>query len=314
MTYWYPGVQLAIKILKDFFPKTPITLGGIYATLCYEHAKENSGADYVWNGDYVKEKGSEVLPAYDLLEDKGMLPVFTSKGCPYKCSYCASRFLNPRFLQRDPVVVFEELTYYMREFGTQKFVFYDDALFYNSKRGIKKLLRIINASGIKFDFYTPNGLHARFVDEELAYMLRKAGFKDLRLSLETSDSRVQRITGNKVSNKDIKRAILLLKEAGFEKKDIGIYILVGAPWLNIEKTRDDIFFINSLGAKAVLVSYSPTPKTKDYEVLIESGIIESDMDPVWHNKAVFSERLMPGMVDEIKSLRRFTAKINETAV
>ncbi len=50
MTYWYPGVFKIIEIIKKFFNKVPIILGGIYATLCHEHAKKYSGVDIVFNG------------------------------------------------------------------------------------------------------------------------------------------------------------------------------------------------------------------------------------------------------------------------
>src|SRR4030042_589548 len=42
MTYWYPGLFKAIKMVKEFFKKVPILLGGIYATLCYENAVKYS--------------------------------------------------------------------------------------------------------------------------------------------------------------------------------------------------------------------------------------------------------------------------------
>ena len=50
MTYWYPGVFKLIEITKKLFKEVPIILGGIYATLCYEHAKKYSGVDIVFNG------------------------------------------------------------------------------------------------------------------------------------------------------------------------------------------------------------------------------------------------------------------------
>ena len=39
MTYWYPGVILAIEIVKEIYPSVPVILGGIYATLCQGHAR-----------------------------------------------------------------------------------------------------------------------------------------------------------------------------------------------------------------------------------------------------------------------------------
>ena len=50
MTYWYPGLFKTIEMTKNVFNDVPIILGGIYATLCYEHALRHSGADYIVRG------------------------------------------------------------------------------------------------------------------------------------------------------------------------------------------------------------------------------------------------------------------------
>jgi len=311
MTYWYPGVKAVISILRKFFPKTTILLGGIYATLCPEHARLQSGADHIWQGDYLTyDEIDSKLPMYELIDDKSMLPIWTTRGCPYRCSYCASGLINPYFIRRDPIRVFEEIMHYKKAYNTRTFVFYDDALFYKPNTHIKKLLRIIMASGEKFSFQVPNGVHARFIDEELSYLLKATGFNELRLSLETSNEKIKRYTGNKVRNKDLKKAVLLLKEAGFEKDDVGVYIMTGAPWLDTYQTKKDILFVHSVRARAILASYSPIPGTVDHELLLEEGIIEKNMDPLWHNKAIFSEKLMPGSMEEIRILRRFNSKLN----
>lgn len=314
MTYWYPGVQLAIELAKEYFKDAPILLGGIYATICYKHASYTSGADIICKGAYLDselffEKG--FYPAYDLLQDKTMLPVQLTRGCPFKCSYCASRLLSPYFEMRNPVDLFEEVMFYNKTFGTRNFLFYDDALTYKSIDGIKQFLRMIIAVKPEFTFHTPNGLHAKFIDEELADLLKKANFKDIRISLETTDKDLQEFTGAKVTNDDLKRALRNLKEAGFSKNDLGVYLLIGAAWLDIEKTKMDVVYINSLGAKAILASYSPIPGTKDYKILTANKIIKRDMDPLWHNKAVFPELLVPSYLEKIQEMRRFTAALNK---
>jgi len=315
MTYWYPGVHLAIKLLKERFNKVPVTLGGVYATICHKHACLTSNADIIWKGGFF-DKGyfcrSGFYPAYDLLLDKEILPIQLTAGCPFRCTYCASRMFNSKFEMKDPVNLFEEVMHYNRAFGTKSFVFYDDALAYKSSEGIKRFLRLIIASGAQFTFHTPNGLHARFIDEELAELFKKTNFRDLRISLETSDEGVQQFTGGKVSNNDLKLALRNLKEAGFAKKDLGIYILMGASYIDMESTMDDIIFINSLGAKAILASYSPIPGTLDYKVLVKNKIIKDNIDPLWHNKTIFSELLMPAYIRKAREIRRFTSNLNKT--
>jgi len=314
MTYWYPGVQLAIKLLKQRFKNTPIMLGGIYATLCYRHAILTSGADIVWKGDYLKKClffERSFYPAYDLLKDKGILPVQLTRGCPFRCSYCASKMLTPKFEMKDPVNLFEEVTYYNRNFDTKSFVFYDDALAFCCDKGIKRFLRMVIASGEQFSFYTPNGLHARYIDDELAELMKKANFKDLRLSLETQDAKLQKSTGSKVTNSDLKMALRNLKEAGYRKNDIGVYVLIGAPWLDTKKTIDDIMFVNSLGVKVILASYSLIPGTEDCRVLVKNKILKKDIDPLWHNKTVFANLLKPHYIEGIRKIRRLTSVLNK---
>jgi hypothetical protein len=86
---------------------------------------------------------------------------------------------------------------------------------------------------------------------------------------------------------------------------------MGASYIDMEKTMDDILFINSLGAKAVLASYSPIPGTLDYKVLVKNKIIKENMDPLWHNKTIFSELLMPSYIKKAREIRRFTSNLNK---
>ncbi|MFH0732912.1 MAG: B12-binding domain-containing radical SAM protein, partial [Candidatus Omnitrophota bacterium] len=315
MTYWYPGVHLAIKLLKERFNKASVTLGGIYTTICHKHARLTSNADIVWKGSFFDKEyfcQSGFYPAYDLLLDKEILPIQLTTGCPFRCTYCASRMFSAKFEMKNPVNLFEEVMHYNRAFGTKSFVFYDDALAYKSSEGIKRFLRLIIASGAQFTFHTPNGLHARFIDEELAELFKKTNFRDLRISLETSDEGVQQFTGGKVSNNDLKLALRNLKEAGFAKKDLGVYILMGASYIDMENTMDDIIFINSLGTKAILASYSPIPGTLDYKILVKNKIIKDNIDPLWHNKTIFSELLMPAYIRKAREIRRFASNLNKT--
>ncbi len=53
MTYWYPGVAETIGYIRARWKNVPVVLGGIYATLCPDHAKRNSGADVVIAGDGI---------------------------------------------------------------------------------------------------------------------------------------------------------------------------------------------------------------------------------------------------------------------
>ncbi len=315
MTYWYPGVRLAIALLKERFPGAAVTIGGCYATLCHEHAAVASGADTVWKGDFREcpHGAGDHYPAYDLLADKGILPIQLTRGCPFRCSYCASHLLSPCFTMKDPAALFAEVMYYRSSFGTRRFVFYDDALACRSDEGLKRFLRMVVYSGADIAFYTPNGIHARFIDADLAGLMMRANFSEVRLSVETTDEGLQRSTGGKVTTGDLITAVKLLKDAGFCKDNLGVYLLTGAPWLDIKKTMRDIELIHSLGVKVDLASYSLIPGTKDHEDMISSGAIPPDLDPLWHNKTIFADLLDPSYGEKVRELRLYVSKLNRIA-
>lgn len=313
MTYWYPGVRLAIGLIKERFPGAMVTLGGCYATLCHEHASSTSGAHKVWKGDYPAgaDGAGDCHPAYDLLVDREILPIQLTRGCPFNCSYCASRLLSPRFTMRDPAALFAEVMRYRAAFGTERFVFYDDALAYRSDEGLKMFLRMVIESDAGIAFYTPNGIHARFIDVELAELMMRAHFRHVRLSMETTDEGLQKSTGGKVTNSDLITAVKFLKNAGFREGALGVYLIIGAPWLDVQRSMRDVEFVRSLGITVDLASYSPIPGTKDYEDLIANGTIPADLDPLWHNKTIFGDLFDPSYGEKAREMRLYVSKLNK---
>lgn len=91
MTYWYLGVKWIIELLREIFPHGAIVLGGVYASLCPEHASR-LGADYVVRG---RAEPAAPYPAMDLYGAINYGVSMTSFGCPFSCGYCASGILWP---------------------------------------------------------------------------------------------------------------------------------------------------------------------------------------------------------------------------
>ena len=250
MTYWYPGVFEAIRIIKEVFPGVPVVLGGKYASLCYDHARKYSGADYVICGRGEKqtlqllhdlfhedalykphEDDLDALPypAFDLVYKIDQVPLITSLGCPYRCTYCSSHFFNRKFLRRTPLKVADEIEYWVNHFGVQDFSFYDDALLVDSGKMIVPILHEIKRRNLTCRFHCPNGLHLREIDADLSRLLFESGFKTIRFGFETADFILQKDTGGKVQNEELRRAVSHLKNAGYLAEEIGIYLLCGIP-------------------------------------------------------------------------------------
>ncbi|GAK58489.1 Fe-S oxidoreductase [Candidatus Vecturithrix granuli] len=307
MTYWYPAVFRVIELVKQHFPGVPVILGGIYAALCPRHATAHSHADYVLQErdpvriiqffdeltgfrhprDSRSASLCEVYPAFDLYEHLDYGCLLTSLGCPYRCTYCASHLLSPQFTQREPEAVFQELLYWHRARQIQDFALYDDALLVNASTHLEPLLKQVIDADLPIRFHTPNGVHARYITERTADLMFRSGFTTLRLSLETTEPTRQQATGGKVTGAEFEQAVNALKHAGFQGKQIGVYLFVGLPGQDLREARDTIHYVHGLGLLANLCEYSPIPGTPDWNVLASQGYVEPEDDPLIHNNSVF---------------------------
>ncbi|MEW6658790.1 MAG: radical SAM protein [Thermodesulfobacteriota bacterium] len=309
MTYWYPGVQAAIRLAREQFSATPVILGGIYATLCPEHARRHSGADAVLTGPGEEAIGQQLAalglpgpggghagpplladdlpyPALDLLSHLTCLPILTSRGCPLDCDYCASRLLQPQFRQRRPLAVVEEILYWQERLGLRDVAFYDDALLLDAANHLLVILEELASNGASFRGHTPNGLHARFITREVAAWLKRAPFATLRLGVETTALGSARLD-HKLQAGELETALARLREAGFRRGEIGVYLLIGLPDQEEEEIINSIRRVRELGGTPVLAQYSPIPGTALWPRAVASSRYDLARDPLFHNNSLF---------------------------
>jgi radical SAM superfamily enzyme YgiQ (UPF0313 family) len=309
MTYWYPGVQAAVDLVRRRFGSVPVILGGVYATLCPEHARTHSGADVVIIGPGERSlfatlrsvlgdglppdsglDGLDALPspAFGRLRDRTWLPVLTSRGCPFRCTFCASSLLADKFEQRPAASVAAEIESHHARFGTRHFAFYDDALLVDKERHALPLLERIAAAALPVRLHAPNGLHIREIDIQTASRLRAAGVDSIYLSLESSDEALVRERTPKTSPGELAAALTALQEAGYARRDVSIYLIVGLPGQGAEGVVESIRFVRGLGATPRVAFFSPIPGTAEWETLRRRGAVTDASDPLLHNKIAFS--------------------------
>ena len=301
MSYWYPGVQWAEETVQQYLPGVPVISGGVYPTLWSGHARRNSCADMVLEGslDACGAHLSDILsipespvrsgrPWYMLgLHDKAdFSAVRTAAGCPFRCAYCASRLVSGRFRPRESDEVLKELEA-LWSMGVRQVAFYDDALLVDFDRRLRPVLEALISSGIDMAFHTPNALHAGLIDLDVASLLHRAGFRTVRISLETVNVARQLASGGKVVCRDVKNAVRFLSEAGYRPDEAGVYLLAGLPGQSVQEVREGIEFVKGLGAKPYIAELSPIPGTGVWEELMENGMVRHDMDPLFTNNSLF---------------------------
>jgi radical SAM superfamily enzyme YgiQ (UPF0313 family) len=309
MTYWHPGVAAAIRLARERFPEVPVILGGIYATLCPEHARRNSGAHRVVAGPGeaaiwgileeitgfslpgpslpdLEDLDSLPYPALDLLDHPSYIPILTSRGCPLECTYCASRQLQPVYRRRRPQEVAAELIYWQDQLGLVDAAFYDDALLVGAADHLLVILEDLARRDRTFRFHTPNGLHARLITREVARWLQRANFATLRLGVETTALGDARLDA-KLEAGELEAALAHLREAGFAPEAIGVYLLMGLPDQEEAEVAASIRRVKELGATPVLAQYSPIPGTALWPRAQATSRYDLTADPLFQNNSLF---------------------------
>lgn len=303
MTYWYLGVEEAVRICREAHPKSLLLLGGIYATLLPEHCRRITSPDGVMEGDdlsilqaLLEKRGFPVpplplpnrpIPFPEVWKEAGVIRLNT--GCPLRCSYCASRALTPLFRPGDPDEAWEAFRELYERCGTRNFAFYDDALLYRKEEVLQPFLeRVIKLQDPAVRFYLPNGVHVSGLDRETARLMRRAGVVEIRLGFESASEEFHSRYDGKVKVEQFLQGVSLLKQAGYKAQDISVYLLAGLPGQRAEEVEDSIRFVKPTGVRVRLAEYSPVPSTQLWEESLRHCPFPLEEEPLFHNNSLFS--------------------------
>ncbi|MDD4202563.1 MAG: radical SAM protein [Candidatus Omnitrophica bacterium] len=163
--------------------------------------------------------------------------IFSSRGCPFNCSFCASRAVfhkKVKFLS--PERIFEEMRYYYQK-GVKGFYIMDDNFCIQHSR-IKKLADMIEASGMDIEYSMM--ARADSITEDLAKDLKRSGCKVAALGVESGDDNVLKAINKRTSVDVVAKATRILQKQGIHTKH---FLMVGLPkqdWSSIRKTVEFI--------------------------------------------------------------------------
>jgi radical SAM superfamily enzyme YgiQ (UPF0313 family) len=264
-TWTWQTTHESIDLLRRHFPRARIHLGGIYPQLCPDRARA-AGADDVDSATATEVDRSwldvELLRQVPRLEG---VVLKTSVGCPFGCSYCAVHLLEGnRHLTREPGDVLDEMEALTEIVGVTQFHFWESNLLLQKERHLLPILRGLRQRGRLFSLQAPEGFEPSAIDAEIAHELKVSGFREIRLTLETTAAARLAESGRVSGAKAVERAVGHLIDAGFARRDIFVVLLIGQPGQTLDDVLRDIVRVYGLGVATTFLVYSPIPGTVDY--------------------------------------------------
>ena len=215
------------------------------------------------------------LPMGIVYQQKPFMNLITSRGCPYRCTFCSStNFWGNAYRTRSVANVLEEMDYLVNKLGVREFKFFDDNLTADKPRA-KAIFQGMVDRKFHVTWNTPNGIHVVHLDDELLDLMIASGCYELTLAVESGDPEVlKNIIRKPTRLPEVEEAAKRIR-----KKGLGSYgfFIIGFPGETREQIQHTLDFSRKLDLDRISCFIAnPLPGTEMYRVCIEKGYIKDD--------------------------------------
>ena len=310
------GEQALLQILNSLEETGEITIcQGVVI-------RQNGGIAGQGNPGLMEDLDALPLPAWDLIDmhnyhhnpkkrplmnrlpkNRKGASIFTTRGCPYGCTYCHNIF-GKKTRKRSTESVIAELKMLYHEFGVRELEILDDIFNYDIKRA-KHIFDIMYKEGLKFFITFPNGLRAELMDEELVDKFKRGGVYWVTFAIESGSPRIQKEIRKKLNLEKAKRNIELVAGSGINVNGFFMMGFLGETEADIMKT---IRFAES--TRLIIASFfilTPYPNTEVYRQAEQAGFNMTGNFYDYHNVSVNISKVSDERLWHLKRLayRRF---------
>lgn len=217
------------------------------------------------------------LPAWDLvdieqyrsawLKSSGYfsINIGTTRGCPFKCNWCAKPIYGNRYNARSPENVVEELMLLKKNYGFDHVWFCDDI--FGLKPGwVKNFADLVEAKKLRFKFKIQSRADLLLKDEQIE-PLAKAGCEVVWMGAESGSQKILDAMDKGTTIEQISQATVRLKKHGIRP---AFFLQFGYLGETADDIRKTLIMVKKLAPAEIGVSVSyPLPGTKFYEKVRE---------------------------------------------
>jgi len=225
----------------------------------------------------VKELDSFPKPSWDLIDVSAYKKIWmeghgyfsiniaTTRGCPFKCNWCAKPIYGNRYNSRSPQKVVDEIEFLMKNFDVKHFWMCDDI--FGLKPGwVQEFRDLVKLKGLKFKYKIQSRVDLLLQEDTIA-ALAESGAETVWVGAESGSQKILDAMDKGTTTEQIYQATKLLKKNGIRPAFFLQFGYLGEEKEDIEKT---INMVLDLMPEEIGISVSyPLPGTKFYDKVKE---------------------------------------------
>ena len=269
---------------------------------------------------------------YSHILDRGFnvtLPMESSRGCPFACTFCDIR--RTQFRYRSPDLIADEMERWARK-GVRDFFFVDDNITVNKPRALHLFEEIVRR-GLNVEFKVSSRIDR--LDDEIMEAMKRAGVSRVSVGIETSKQKYLDLMQKEITVEQIEDCLARARKIGLP---VFAFMMLGLPGQTRREMLEEADFLKK--HKVEYASFSVMtvyPKTELLRLALASGDIKEDpwqafaenpvpdMEAPYVNgvysveelkkiqlevtrRFYFSPRVLYRRIREVKSLKAFTQR------
>jgi radical SAM superfamily enzyme YgiQ (UPF0313 family) len=297
------------KLIKEIHPETHITAGGPHATALAEEMLLNCNAiDTIITGEGESTFG-ELVNKLDKKESLTDIPgtlyrknnliikapkreritdldslispfkyyddyiLISSRGCAWDCTFCASTSIwGRKHYSHSPKYILDTLEIMVNRNSQKSIAIKDETFTSNKKRVIEICEGIIKR---KLNFIWSCDTRADTLDEEILFLMRKAGCQRISLGVESGSEEILKNINKKTDLETVRKATLLARKFGFQ---IRYYMITGCRGETAETIKQSEDFVKSAKpCQAIFNPFTLLPGTKEFQTAKQNNLVDENI-------------------------------------
>lgn len=249
--------------------------------------------DYEYNNHFVIDHGGLLrMNAKNMEQYMGYeYQTMVTRGCFYKCSYCANNFFENNFESKNARKLrYREIKDVINELRWIKenlqfiriFKISDDLFFALPKDTIEKFCKLYKESSLMLPLNVA-GVHPSVLKEDKLKLLIDAGMRYVRMGIQSGSQNIRILYSRNETNEKIMESVNIIHKYKKNLKSINYDFIVDNPWETAEDIKDSLRLLVKFPKPYSLNIFSLTlyPGTDLYEKASREGIIKNEDSQIY---------------------------------